>query len=178
MQSKPLPKQQPYPSTKIFAGALLYSAFSIETETGIETGVDEWVVRTIRARRNSKTRYGFSILPKGMELAKKVNIVMKNDLTWCKLSKKTGDYGWRPNIPKEFRKQFSVGSSLPFGIYTTKRAALIYCIALETSAMARLQSWIGKCADDEEKAELDAEMVMQLRQIAALQRRLKALAKA
>lgn len=176
MPPKPLPKQQPYPATKIFAGAVLYSAFSHETETGIETGIDEWVVRTIRARRNSKTRYGFSILPKGMELAKKVNIVNKNDVTWTKLSKKTGHYGWRPNIPKEFRKQFAVGSALPFGIYTTRRAALMYRIALENSSMSRLETYIATSTDDEEKAELDAEMVIQLRQIAALQRRIKALA--
>lgn len=177
MAIKAVPNQQPYPETKVFIGAVLYSASAYETESGIETGIDQWVVRTIRARRNSKTRYGFSIHLKGYEEPKMVNLVQKNACTWGKVSKKSGDYGWQKNISASFRKQFPVGHTLPFGIYTTKRAALIYRIAVEFHSKTRLEKYISDCDDDEEKAELVGEMVIQDRLISALQRRMKALAK-
>lgn len=170
-------KPQPYPATRIFVGATLYSAYACETDSGIKTGINLWVVRTIRARRNSLTRYGFSISDPRFVLPKMVNLVQKNAWTWGKLSKKTGDYGWQKSIPAEYRKQFSVGSALPYGIYTTERAALVYALAAQEQWTARLDKYIAEAETPEDKAEIEAEKAIELRQVKALQRRLKALKK-
>lgn len=171
------PKRQPYPVSRIKVGAVLFRAYSLVDEGKVETGFEEWVVRNIRARRNSKTIRGISLAAHGIEVPKVVNLAMKTFGTWGKLSTKTGDVGWLPNIWSGFRRQFQVGADLPTGLYTTKRAALAY----ELADRAEQSEWlIGAIADEtdaDELAALKAEQAEVKAQIAALQRRSKALAK-
>lgn len=173
-----IPKPQPYPASRIKVGAVLYRAYSLVDDGKVETGFEEWVVRNIRARRNSKTLMGISLSAHGIEVPKVVNLAMKTHGTWGKLSTKTGDVGWLPNIWSGFRLQFKVGTDLPIGVYTTKRAALAYALA----NLVEDDDWIIKAIADETDADelelLKAEQREGKAQIAALQRRSKALAKA
>jgi len=172
-----IPKQQPFPASRIKVGAVLYRAYASVDEGKVQTGFEEWFVRNIRARRNSKTFAGRSLVAKGFEVPKVVNLAMKNVATWGKLSKKTGDVGWLPNIWSGYRRQFKVGADLPIGVYTTKRAALAYELA---SQMDEAEWLIGAIADETDASELDslkAELTDVNSQIAALKRRSKALAK-
>lgn len=172
-----IPKPQPYPASRIKVGAVLYRAYSLVDDGKVETGFEEWVVRNIRARRNSKTIMGISLSAHGIEVPKVVNLAMKTHGTWGKLSTKSGDYGWLPNIWSGFRLQFKVGADLPRGVYTTKRAALAYALA----NLVEDDDWIIKAMSDETDADelelLKAEQTEAKAQIAALQRRSKALAK-
>jgi hypothetical protein len=175
----PTPKKQSYPRTKIFVGAVLYSAFAFEYQGAIESGFDEWVVRTIQARRGSKSIQGMSLQFKGIEMPKAVNVVRKdNNLTWGKLSSKTGDFGWKKYIPREARRQFTVGADLPFGIYTTKRAALTYELASQLDSKDWCENELKITECEVEQAELTEDIALHDRQIKVLKRRMKALAKA
>ena len=171
------PKRQPYPASRIKVGAVLYRAFSLVDDGKVETGFEEWVVRNIRARRNSKTIRGISLAARDIEVAKVVNLAMKTHGTWGKLSTKTGDFGWLPNIWRGFRRQFQVGTDLPIGIYTTKRAALAFELASQMEDAEWLISVIADETDTDQLASLQAEQTDLKAQIAALQRRTKALAK-
>lgn len=172
------PKRQPYPASRIKVGAALYEAYSSVDEGKVETGFTEWVVRNIRARRNSKTIGGISLARHGIEVPKVVNLAMKTFGTWGKLSTKAGDFGWLPNIWGGYRRQFQVGTDLPAGIYTTKRAALAYEVASQLEEAEWLEGVLGVETDPDELASLNAELKDVKAQIAALQRRGKALAKA
>jgi len=119
-----LPKNQSFPTSVIKVGAVLYRAISYVDEGKTVTGFEEWVVRTIRARRNSSMWLGRDVKKMGWDIPKMVNLVEKSAVTWGKLSSKTGDYGWRKYIPQSSRKQFTVGADLPWGFYTTKLAAI------------------------------------------------------
>lgn len=143
------PKTQPYPVTRIKVGAVLYRAYSFVDEGKVETGFEEWIVRNIRARRNSKTIRGVSLSAHGIEVANVVNLALKNSSTWGKRSSKTGDFGWLPNIWSGFRKQFKVGADLTYGIYTTKRAALAYALAEQLE----LAEWCVEAEADETDAD-------------------------
>lgn len=173
------PKRQPYPASRIKVGAVLYRAYSLVDDEGkVETGFEEWVVRNIRARRNSKTVLGFSLAARGIVVPKVVNLAMKTHGTWGKLSTKKGDVGWLPNIWRGFRLQFQVGTDLPIGVYTTKRAALVY----ELADLREQAEWTHKAiADETDPDELEI-LQAELAEIKALtnavQRRSNALAKA
>jgi len=172
------PKRQPYPASRIKVGAILYRAYSLVDEGKVETGFEEWVVRNIRARRNSKTIRGISLAAHGIEVPKVVNLAMKTHGTWGKRSTKTGDVGWLPNIWSGFRRQFQVGTDLPIGIYTTKRAALAYELASQMEEAEWLLGVIADETDADELVSLKAEQAEVKAQIAALQRRSKTLTKA
>jgi hypothetical protein len=172
------PKRQPYPASRIKVGAILYRAYSLVDEGKVETGFEEWVVRNIRARRNSKTIRGISLAAHGIEVPKVVNLAMKTHGTWGKRSTKTGDVGWLPNIWSGFRRQFQVGTDLPIGIYTTKRAALAYELASQMEEAEWLLGVIAGETDADELVSLKAEQAEVKAQIAALQRRSKTLTKA
>lgn len=170
----PAPKRQPYPASKITVGAVLFSVFSHVDNGKTTTEIQEWVVRTIRARRNSLTWRGMDMTRGGSEKPKAVNMVQKNEFTWGKLSKKTGDYGWLKNIHSCYKRQFSVGSDLPHGMFTTKRAAAVYALADEKRSLAVLEKDIGTETDPEIIDEYRAEMADTVLVIAALTRRVKA----
>lgn len=171
------PKRQPYPASRIKVGAVLYQAYSTVNQGKVETGFEEWVVRNIRARRNSKTVRGISLARHGIEIPKVVNLAMKTFGTWGKLSTKAGHVGWLPNIWHGFKRQFQVGTDLPSGIYTTKRAALAYELAVCKSQAVWASESMEVETDPEELMLLKNEHAELVAQIAALQRRAKALAK-
>ncbi|MDH4602376.1 MULTISPECIES: hypothetical protein [Pseudomonas syringae group] len=171
------PKRQPYPASRIKVGTVLFRAYSLVDEGKVQTGFEEWVVRNIRARRNSKTVRGISLAAHGIEVPKVVNLTMKTSGTWGKLSSKTGDVGWLPNIWSGFRRQFQVGSDLPIGIYTTKRAALAFELANQNEEVEWLVGAIANETDEDELVSLKAELAEVSSMVAALQRRSKALAK-
>lgn len=172
-----IPKRQPYPASRIKVGAVLYRAYSFVEEGKVQTGFEEWVVRNIRARRNSKTIRGISVAARGMEVPKVVNLAMKTVGTWGKLSTKTGHVGWLPNIWSGFRRQFQVGTDLPLGIYTTKRAALNFELASQQEEAEWFVEAIAAETDADELVSLKAEQAEITAMVAALHRRSKALAK-
>jgi hypothetical protein len=169
----PAPKRQPYPASKITVGAVLYSVLSYVVDGKTKTEIIEWVVRTIRARRNSLTWRGVDMTRGNAEKPKAVNMVQKNEFTWGKLSKKTGDYGWLKNIHSGYKRQFSVGADLPHGMFTTKRAAAVYALADEKRSLAVLEKDIRTETDPEVIEEYKAEMADTVLVLAALTRRVK-----
>ncbi|MGO4801201.1 hypothetical protein ACEN2T_18125 [Pseudomonas sp. W22_MBD1_FP4] len=169
------PKRQPYPASRIKVGAVLYRAYSTFENGKAKTGFEEWIVRNIRARRNSKTICGVRLAGRGIVVPKVVNLAMKTFGTWGKLSGKAGDFGWLPNIWSGYRRQFKVGADLPLGIYTTKRAALAFELAEQVDQLASLTDDIAKETDPEELLLLKAELPEIAAQVAALRRRAKAL---
>lgn len=44
--------------------------------------------------------------------------------TWGKLSSKSGDFGWLDPIPSWCRRAWRIGENLPYGLRTTKLAAI------------------------------------------------------
>lgn len=171
------PKRQPYPASRIKVGAILYRAYSLVDEGKVESGFEEWIVRNIRARRNSMKLMGISLAGRGIEIPKVVNLARKTFSSWGKLSTKSGDFGWLPNTPSHCREQFRVGSDLPSGLYTTKRAALAYALASEIDSAEWYAGEIVKETDEGELLILRTELAEVNAQIAALQRRAKALSK-
>jgi hypothetical protein len=126
-----LPKQQKYPSSVIKEGAILYRYDAIAYDDGTyEVECQEWIVRSIKRKRGSKTVMGGSksfLADSASSDIKYVNITQKiKGITWGKLSKKHFDFGFLKSIPKRYKQQFAVGSNLPNGFYTTKLAALKY----------------------------------------------------
>jgi hypothetical protein len=171
-----MPKRQPYPASKITIGACLYRAYSYCDEGKAVTGFEEWIVYTIRARRGDKTRSGFDVSG-GINKPKAVNLIQKNASTWGKKTKKTGDYGWLPPFHPGYRRQFRVGEDLPSGVYTTKRAALAYELADQIDSVAWYEKEIQQETDQLALAELVVEATETASQVAALKRRMSALAK-
>ena len=153
------PKQQQYPSSKIFVGAVLYIAMAWTDDDGKTTSeIEQWVVRSIRAKRGSKTKYGFKVAAsRAYDVAQYVNLTQKIDrITWGKRSTKNGDYGWLSSIPESFRMQFRVGDPLPYGLYTTERAALVYRIAAEKEWLAKVKLRDDALEIETAEAELSA----------------------
>lgn len=146
----PTPKPQSYPVSKIAVGVTLYSCTSWTDDAGkTSTAINEWVVRSIQAKRGSKSRFGVAA-PFGKDATQFVNLTEKIDLiTWGKRSTKNGDYGWLKNIPSYCRKQFSVGSCLPRGIYTTVRAAILCRLSIA-------KDYLVACKGDGDKEEIAA----------------------
>jgi hypothetical protein len=104
---------------KIKPGTIFYGCYPYTDENGkVEITVDEWVVRSIRKKRNSQTRYGIPLAyPDTQDY---VNLVQKYDgLTWSKT-------GWLKNISPMFRRQFVLGGDLPHDLFTTPLQALKY----------------------------------------------------
>lgn len=172
-----LPKSQSYPASLIKVGAVLYEAFAYTSENGkVESGIDAWVVRTIRARRNSLSRFGVANHAKEPN-PKKVNLCQRNEITWKKGTGKNGIYAWAPNIWSGYKKQFSVGSDLPRGLYTTKRAAVRWAIADTEYLIRWLETEIKTETDPEGIQVLKAEHALISEELKVLSRRMNALAK-
>lgn len=163
------PKPQLFPSSKIAVGAVLYSCSAWTDEAGkTSTQINEWIVRSIQAKRGTKSRMGFPVRF-ARDVAQCVNIIEKIDLvTWGKRSTKSGDYGWLKTIPSFCRKQFSVGSCLPYGIYTTIRAAVLYETKSTEDMIASCKATNQAERDDEEIAGLEAQGVALQRRLAKL----------
>jgi len=170
------PKPQSYPHSKITVGSCVYRAFAHCNDGAAATGFEEWVVYTIRARRGDNSRSGIPVL-RDTKKPKVVNLIQKNSSTWGRKTKKTGDFGWLPPFYTCYRRQFRVGEDLPSGMYTTKRAALAYELATQIENAAWYKREIQLESDLDALAELSAEAAEVACLVAALSRRMKALAK-
>lgn len=164
-----LPKPQGYPAGKIAVGTVLY-ACSAWTDGGkTTTEIREWVVRSIRAKRGSKSRMGHPVSSFGL-VNQYVNIAEKLErVTWGKRSSKTGDFGWRTTIPAYYRKQFPVGANLPHGIYTTIRAAVQFELQCTHEMLKVCKAAAAEDREDGEEAELEAQMTALERRLAKLE---------
>lgn len=76
---------------------------TVDIEDGT-CSIEEYHVRTVRG--------GF------------VHAIWKNSITWGKLSKKHGDYGWLKSIPEWCREKWRVAADPPAFLKTTKLAAI------------------------------------------------------
>ena len=138
-----------YPTSKIKVGAVLYGAMGYEWEGRIILDVNEWVVRSIQKKRGSQTRYGRALSQAFRNDDVYVNITEKvKDITWGKRSKKNGDYGWLSSISQQHRQNFKVGERLPYGIYTTKLAALKHALKSEQESVKWYEDELSKGVDD------------------------------
>lgn len=166
-----LPKQQQYPASLIIVGAVLYSVLAYTDDAGkTTTEYQEWIVRSIKAKRGSKSRYGHSFLAQG-DAQQRVNLAWKIDgVTWVK---RAGKAGWAPSIAREFTHQFRVGDELPRGLYTTQRAALVYAIRAHQQMNLRYEKWIAEETDPEELLMLRADRVSHQAEMKALAVRFK-----
>lgn len=157
MATKAPPKPQAYPAGTIKVGAVLWSVLVwTDDDTGrTSTEYHEWHVRSIKARRGSKSLYGIKHGSFLGDDRQQVNLTRKlPDVTWVKIKGKTG---WAKSIPAWLRRQFVAGSDLPLGLYTTQRAALVYAIRVHQGTYLRYEKWIAQETDPEEKAALIAE---------------------
>lgn len=167
-----IPKAQAYPASKIKVGAILFSVDSWTEDNGKSTTeVQEWIVRSIQAKRGEKSRFGCPS-PFADQAESFVNLTAKiANLTWGKRSTKNGDYGWLKSISPYYRKQFQVGRDLPYGIYTTIRAACLHAIAVNEQSIERCNSAIQNEINADELAEWKAELKEREAELAALKRR-------
>lgn len=168
-----LPRKQAFPASKIAVGAVLYeAAASTDDDRKTTTAIQEWVVRSIRAKRGTKSRFGVAS-PIAKEACQYVNLTQKLEgVTWGKRSSKSGDYGWLNSIPTWCTHQFEVGQDLPLGIYTTVRAALVYAIANTEAHLEATRGYRDKEPLASEIAEWEIEISDLEAQLAALKRRL------
>ncbi len=120
-----------YNPDRLKPGTVFYSAIAdYDDEEGTAfLDLDEWHVRSIRAKRGSKTRYGVRITNPFIDTRSQVNLVQKTEFTWVKRSKRHGDFGWSDNIPSYYRRQFALGESLPPYLFSTPLQALKYARA-------------------------------------------------
>jgi hypothetical protein len=171
-------RPQAYPAGKIRVGAILFSVeASTDDEGKCSTEVREWVVRSIQAKRGTKSRFGCPA-PYADTALKYVNLVAKVDyLTWGKRSSKNGDYGWLKSISNLYRRQFMVGDNLPNGIYTTVRASALYEVNRVGQSIEWYRSEIKNESDEVALAELKSELKELEVEHAALRRRLEKLSK-
>lgn len=168
-----IPNSQPYPASQIKVGSVLYSCAAWTDEKGqVSTEIQEWIVRSIAAKRGTKSRMGFPVY--GVtDKSIYVNLTQKVDhLTWGKRSSKTGDFGWFKTIPSIYRRQFEVGDRLPPGIFTTVRAALVYEIAYTSDSIDWHKEMIATEMDGESLIEMKRDLAEFESQQAALKRRL------
>lgn len=166
-------KPQKYPASLIKVGAMLYGVSVYTDDDGkTSTEYEEWIVRSIKAKRGSKSRMGHAIFALG-DSRKRVNITQKVErLTWVKLIGKTG-HGWASSIPAYLQNQFLVGGDLPRGLYTTQRAALVYAIRAHQDTYERYDKWIAEETDAGEAAILRADRITHEAEMRSLATRFK-----
>ncbi len=113
-----------YNPNNVKPGSVFYSVYVDydDNESKPILELDEWHVRSIRAKSGSMTRNGKKIT--GLtETRPQVNLILKDSVTWIKRTKRHGDWGWAYSIPNEYRRQFLLGET-PFGLFTTPLQAL------------------------------------------------------
>lgn len=147
---------------KLAVGTVLYTATAFFDDiTGrASTDVKEWHVRTIKKNRAD-------------DATPTIYLVLKLDgVTWGKLSKTSGDYGWLPNTPPEFRDSFVQGEYMGQGFATTPDKALLLAVGYTMHRIKRYKAW-----DSEPGSIGFSESIGQCQiEIEALERRRKTLA--
>lgn len=111
------------------AGDEYYEAYVDPHEGTVE--VDMWVITARRA---------------GV-----VHACRKNQFTWVKVSKTSGDYGWARNLDRVDRKSFPAGSP-PDGWARTKAAAYTKALPEVDAAIKRLTKLRGQMLGRRTKA--------------------------
>lgn len=169
-------KKQSY-SSRIRPGTELYEAQTWTEDDGkAKSEITIWVVRSIRAKRGSKTKSGCTVFYG--DTRPLVNLVQKiAGLTWGKRSSKKGDFGFLKSISANYRQQFVAGGDLPTGLYTTVRGAILYEISSLKRRAAYWQKRIPESSDPEILAELQSDIKGYEAQIAVLKIRLARLPK-
>jgi hypothetical protein len=166
-----VPQAQQYPASLIKVGAVLYSVFAYTDDDGkTSTGYEDWIVRSVKAKRGSKSRMGHAIFASG-DTRQHVNLTQKVEgVTWVKRAGKTG---WATSIPEYLQNQFTVGDRLPRGLYTTHRAALVYAIRSHQDMYKRYDQWIAEETDPEALAGWHADKATHEAELKALAIRFK-----
>ncbi len=166
-------KAQSYPASIIKKGVVLYQVLVFTDEDKTEIAIEEWVVRSIKRKPGSQTRYGYAQPMAGFS-SQRVYVVHKvKFVTWGKRSNKHGDFGWLPGVPSDFRTWFSVGDDLPAGLYTTKRAALKYAADAKVTSLKRCYILQKEETDPEEIAEWKTELEDMEKELKLLKSRIK-----
>lgn len=103
-------------------GDSLFSAHAECDDTGkCSVSINEWVVRTIQSRKaGQKTGTGPALV---------ASLIQKNEFTWVKEKGKSQQFAWAAQIDSVWRQSHPVGANPPYGLYTTKRQALVAQIA-------------------------------------------------
>lgn len=126
------------------AGTEYFNAW-FDDETG-KVHVDVAVLRTIRGR------FGYMV-------AKVPGV------TWGKLSRKHGDYGWLDPIPDYARSRFVIADGTPAGYGLSKSAAVRSALAAAREFRKR---FIGRHGSEVETDESDAEIAALAAKLARL----------
>lgn len=140
-------KPQKYPASKMKVGLVLYrvKAFTDEEDGNTSIDVEQWIVRSIKKKRGSQTRYGFALSTSSYNQQRFVYLTQKlKDVTWGKRSRRHGDFGWLKSIPARCRKSFPEGDDLPTGFYTTQFSAFKSAIAQKQAEIKRYKQWEGE----------------------------------
>lgn len=151
---------KPPKADRIKPGIVFYSveAYYDEERNAVSVDINEWHVRSVRAKRGSVTRYGIKTIRAFSEPTKYVNLTRKTSCTWVKKSRKHFDYGWASSISDRDRLQFILGSEfLPLGIYTTPLQAAKYERNTLQSIITSTEKWLKENADTADPADLAEE---------------------
>jgi hypothetical protein len=104
--------------TKVGLKLYKFHAYYDYDNKRVETGIETWYVRSIRRRPRL---FSWSTEKRSQY----VNMTRYEcDITWVRLSKKVGHYGWSNYIPKSHKDSFRVGEPIPSGFFTTELAAM------------------------------------------------------
>ncbi|MBV7264352.1 hypothetical protein KCG43_20275 [Photobacterium sp. WH24] len=166
--------KQPFPTSRIKVGAILFKAFACSYDDGSsEVELQEWHVRTIAKKRGSQTRRGRKLDSNYYDQRTYVYVIQKiKGVTWGKLSRKNGDFGWLKSISKNFRESFAVGEPLPKGMFTTKQAAFKFAIKEHEARIKRVRAYIKEEEDPEEIADLGVDLSEYEKELKLLKSRL------
>lgn len=86
-------------------------------------------------------------------------------ITWGKLSKKHGDFGWLKSIPWWMRTKFRVADGVPAGYGLTKSAAVRSALAEERKYLASHKARHGADADTAETESAIAALAAKLKRL-------------
>lgn len=151
-KSPSMKRQKPPASFSV--GSILYRYDAFTYDDGTRTvDAEKWIVRSIRAKRNSISRWG--VRASGLsDQRKMVNITRQiQDLTW------SATKGWKKSIRAHHRDQFPAGNEFPTGFYTTPLQALKYAIQSKECDIANCSRWKDEESCPDEAALWDEDIV-------------------
>ena len=165
--------RQKYPVSVINIGAVIYDVMAFTYEGKTEIDIRHWHVRSIQRKRMSKTDKFFAKLyDHARDNTQYVNLTAKHELTWVRLSKKVGHYGWSKSVSRRDRKKFVVGEDLPIGCYTTILKALKYALLDTQADLNRYVTSQMGAVDQKDWDEWEEEIQDATKEIRALKTRL------
>lgn len=170
-------KQQKYPETKIKVGATIFKVTAwTDCDGKTQTDIEPWVIRSIQRKRGTATRWGVKCRLAEFHMQRYVNMTYKDEgISWVRLSRKVGHFGWAKSIPRSHRRQFPAGYDLPCGFYTTILAALKYALQDKETTLKRYVEWQAEETEPSEVAEWDESIADAKKELRALKTRLNKL---